>query len=235
MHLFQQVKEQLHLQDVAERYTAQTARQGKLLCPFHDDKHPSMQLKNERFRCYACGAHGDAIDFTAQLFAEPPAQAVARLAADFALNLPSQTPATPAQQRAWQQAAAEQARAKALADAFAQWDADTYDALSTMHRTLRDWRCDHAPRDPTEPLNLRYCFAIWHIDWLRHLLDIFIDTNAVRIALYQNMTIRKEIYELAKRFDYLVNLAAAERIVELQQYVAARRICARAGCPTDAE
>jgi len=32
-------------------------------CPFHDDRHPSMGIKNNRFHCFACGAKGDVIDF----------------------------------------------------------------------------------------------------------------------------------------------------------------------------
>lgn len=35
------------------------------LCPFHNDHNPSLQvsLDKEKFICWACGAHGDAIDF----------------------------------------------------------------------------------------------------------------------------------------------------------------------------
>ena len=36
---------------------------GKALCPFHDDHHPSMSIKNNRYRCWACGENGDVIDF----------------------------------------------------------------------------------------------------------------------------------------------------------------------------
>ncbi|HEK3371904.1 TPA: toprim domain-containing protein [Pseudomonas aeruginosa] len=41
---------------------------SKALCPFHDDKTPSLQIYSSRdqgrqhFYCFACGAHGDAID-----------------------------------------------------------------------------------------------------------------------------------------------------------------------------
>lgn len=39
------------------------------LCPFHDDHHPSLYLnpKSNRFRCFSCGAHGDALDLTIKL------------------------------------------------------------------------------------------------------------------------------------------------------------------------
>ena len=34
----------------------------KALCPFHEDRHPSLHFKNNRFKCFACGASGDVID-----------------------------------------------------------------------------------------------------------------------------------------------------------------------------
>lgn len=39
------------------------------LCPFHDDHHPSLELDEEtnRYRCWACGEHGDVFDFVMQM------------------------------------------------------------------------------------------------------------------------------------------------------------------------
>lgn len=36
----------------------------KILCPFHDDSRPSAQVDfaRQRFICWACGVHGDALD-----------------------------------------------------------------------------------------------------------------------------------------------------------------------------
>ncbi len=47
---------------------AETSTKAKALCPFHDDKTPSLLIDSNRdqgrqhFHCFACGAHGDAID-----------------------------------------------------------------------------------------------------------------------------------------------------------------------------
>lgn len=37
----------------------------KALCPFHNDSRPSLDLdpKRQRYKCWACGAHGDAFNF----------------------------------------------------------------------------------------------------------------------------------------------------------------------------
>ena len=34
----------------------------KALYPFHEDRHPNLHFKNNRFKCFACGASGDVID-----------------------------------------------------------------------------------------------------------------------------------------------------------------------------
>ena len=42
----------------------------KGLCPFHDDRKPSLTIYDEgrRFKCFACGASGDVIDFVQHLY-----------------------------------------------------------------------------------------------------------------------------------------------------------------------
>ncbi|WP_161974642.1 CHC2 zinc finger domain-containing protein [Piscinibacter terrae] len=60
------------IDEVAKRLgmelSAETGTKAKALCPFHDDKTPSLLIDSNRdrsrqhFHCFACGAHGDAID-----------------------------------------------------------------------------------------------------------------------------------------------------------------------------
>ena len=53
----------LPIEGVAERLGLQVNRH-KSLCPFHDDRHPSMSyhIGKNTFRCFVCGAHGGVID-----------------------------------------------------------------------------------------------------------------------------------------------------------------------------
>ena len=53
----------LPIEGVAERLGLQVSRH-KSLCPFHDDRHPSMSYHTKRntFRCFVCGASGGTID-----------------------------------------------------------------------------------------------------------------------------------------------------------------------------
>jgi DNA polymerase bacteriophage-type len=36
---------------------------GKICCPFHADSTPSLHVYDDHFHCFACGAHGDHIDW----------------------------------------------------------------------------------------------------------------------------------------------------------------------------
>jgi len=52
--------------EVAKQYPVENlveVKRGIALCPFHDDHHPSMGIKNNRFHCFACGEKGDPIAF----------------------------------------------------------------------------------------------------------------------------------------------------------------------------
>ena len=53
----------LPIEGVAERLGLHVCRH-KSLCPFHDDRHPSMSyhVKRNTFRCFVCGASGGTID-----------------------------------------------------------------------------------------------------------------------------------------------------------------------------
>ena len=68
MNLFQNVKYGVNCRETAERYGVFVNRQGKALCPFHNDRHPSLLVADDHYYCFACGAHGDVIDFAANFF-----------------------------------------------------------------------------------------------------------------------------------------------------------------------
>lgn len=52
------------------------------LCPFHDDKHPSMQVSQEKqiFKCFVCGEGGNAISFVSKMEKIPFRQAMIKVA-----------------------------------------------------------------------------------------------------------------------------------------------------------
>ena len=60
---------------------------GKALCPFHSDKHPSLTIKNERYKCWACGASGDMFDFVQNLYGDSFMEAIERINRDLGLGV----------------------------------------------------------------------------------------------------------------------------------------------------
>jgi len=63
----EQIKDRIDLVDFIGRYV-QLSRNGKGykgLCPFHDDKNPSLTVdpENKRWHCFGCGAGGDVFNF----------------------------------------------------------------------------------------------------------------------------------------------------------------------------
>ena len=65
--LKQQIKEANDIVDVVGSYL-QLRPLGptfKCVCPFHDDHRPSMDVdpRRQRYRCWACGKHGDVFNF----------------------------------------------------------------------------------------------------------------------------------------------------------------------------
>ena len=55
------------------------------LCPFHDDKSPSMHVSTSRglYHCFACGAGGDAIKFVMEYEKLSYPQAIEKLVDGF--------------------------------------------------------------------------------------------------------------------------------------------------------
>lgn len=65
--VIKEIKERLGIVDLIETYVS-LKRSGKNfvgLCPFHDDKNPSMYVSEEKgvFHCFGCGAGGDVFAF----------------------------------------------------------------------------------------------------------------------------------------------------------------------------
>ena len=85
MNVFQAVKEFVSTRKAAEAYGIRVNRNGMACCPFHDDHTPSLKL-DQRYHCFGCGADGDVIDFTAQLFGTGKKEAAVKLASDFGIS-----------------------------------------------------------------------------------------------------------------------------------------------------
>ncbi|WNZ66215.1 DNA primase (plasmid) [Myxococcus sp. MxC21-1] len=67
----------------------------KGLCPFHEEKSASFTVDGERWRCFGCNAHGDALEWLKRKEGLPFLDAIRRLAAAAGIPLPSVTTREP--------------------------------------------------------------------------------------------------------------------------------------------
>ena len=65
--LFEDVLKSANIVDVLSSYINVTkkGRNYVALCPFHDDRNPSLMISSEKqiYKCFVCGAGGNAITF----------------------------------------------------------------------------------------------------------------------------------------------------------------------------
>ena len=162
MNLFQNVKYGVNCREAAERYGVSVNRQGKALCPFHNDRHPSLYVADDHYYCFACGAHGDVIGFAAKLFGLPLYEAAQRLAADFHLT-PDKPPSAAALHAKRVQTEAQQLREN---------ERLCFSVLSDYAHVLRDWKVRYAPQSPDEPVHARFMEACHKLDETEYYLDI---------------------------------------------------------------
>ena len=89
MSLFNDAKSRLNIKNVMEHYGMRFDRNNKCLCPFHNDKHPSLCLVEHKqiFKCHVCGTGGDFIIFVAKFFGVSNFEALKKINCDFGLGL----------------------------------------------------------------------------------------------------------------------------------------------------
>lgn len=64
----EEIKEQVTMRDVLERYGFRPNRAGFIRCPFHTgDDHASLKIYDRDFHCFACGANGDIFTFVQKM------------------------------------------------------------------------------------------------------------------------------------------------------------------------
>lgn len=124
-------------------------RGQKFYCPFHHDgRTPNLSFKDRWFTCFACGAHGDSIEYVGRLFDLMPLDAARKISADFGLGLGDSRP-DPDAAKAWKaKRAAEEARKQREREArdtltWAVWYMDTHgytqeaqELIATSHKWL---------------------------------------------------------------------------------------------------
>lgn len=158
MRIFEIVKENVNLREAAELYGIDVNRYGKALCPFHNDRNPSLYVADDHYYCFACGEHGDVIDFAGRLFQLSLYDAARKLMADFHLS-PDKPPSA---------AALHAKRIRTEAQQLMENERLCFSVLSDYARVLRDWKVRYAPQSPDAPVHARFVEACHKLDEMEY-------------------------------------------------------------------
>lgn len=87
-----QIKDRLDIVDVVSQYVVLKKSGANYwgLCPFHNDKKPSMSVSPSRgiFKCFSCGAGGDALSFLVKIQNREYKDVILELADKYGIELP---------------------------------------------------------------------------------------------------------------------------------------------------
>lgn len=86
------VKSSVNMPMVAAHYGIQVSKKGFALCPFHQDRRPSMRiysgyLNNDGFHCFSCGEGGSIVKFIMEYENLSYEEAIRHLAAIFNIRI----------------------------------------------------------------------------------------------------------------------------------------------------
>lgn len=150
--------------EVAEHYGVEVNRHGKALCPFHNDRHPSLFVDDDHYYCYACGEHGDVIDFTAKLHGLSLYDAAKKLAYDFGIT----------QDKSPDKAMQEKLNRKSEAQRLRENEKLCFSALLEYYKLLQEWKRSYAPMTPEEKWHPHFVEACDRLDYVEYLVDTLI-------------------------------------------------------------
>ena len=145
--LAQAARDRVTMQEVVERYGAERPNaRGYMRCPFHAEKTPSMRIYQDGYHCFGCGAHGDAVDYVAQVMGLTARDALEMINRDFGLGLACGGRLTPFERtKAAREAQAHRDWRRALQMALDAAETVYLDALSEWLRLERN-KDDYAPK-----------------------------------------------------------------------------------------
>ena len=192
MTIYENIKAAISVKQAAEHYGLKVNRSGMTCCPFHNDRHPSLYVADDHYYCFACGEHGDVIDFAAKLFGLPLYEAAQRLAADFHLG-PDNPPSA---------AALHAKRVQTEAQQLRETEQLCFSVLSDYAHVLRDWKVQYAPQSPAEAPDERFVEACHKLDEVEYYLDILASGNShERAEVIQQQMADGELDRLRQRLE----------------------------------
>lgn len=191
MNVFGTAKTSINTREAVEHYGIEVNRYGKALCPFHNDRHPSMVVYDDHYHCFACGEHGDVIDLVAYLYGLPVLDAANKLAYDFGIS--QDKPPTKEME--------EKLKRKSEAQRLRENEKLCFSALLEYMKLLQEWKRLYAPRTPEEKWHPHFVEACDRLDYVEYQVDTLIGGDSYE---------RNEVIEL---------LMTDSKLKKLQRYL----------------
>jgi hypothetical protein len=189
MDVFEYIRENTDILEVARYYGLEVDRHGKMRCLWHGpDNHPSCTIKFNRVRCWACGASASPIDLVCQLFGLEPLQAVQKINADFGLGLDLNSDYKPDME-----AIEKRKRDKEIEKAWNDWCEQEYRKLAAVARGYWEVIQNYKPKFE-ENYRPEYVEAIHNIEVVHYKLDILLKgSTEEKISLFKAITDMKGV------------------------------------------
>jgi len=134
--VFEKIKSDLSMKEVAGHYGLDLERGGMVCCPFHEDNTPSMKVYEDHYHCFGCGEHGDATSFVARMFGLRQIDAARKLSEDFGLRLfDDKGIAVPVH------------KGKSENQKYRDWLKKSIETVTDYVDMLYEWKAKYAPHD----------------------------------------------------------------------------------------
>ena len=190
MNLFEVVKANINTQEAAQTYGIDVNHYGMALCPFHNDRHPSLYISDDHYHCFACGEHGDVIDLTAKLFDLRLYDAARKLASDFHLVLDKPLP----------ESIRQKLKHKTKAQQLRENEQLCFSVLNQYRRLLLGLGRQYAPQAPGDGLGERFLGARPRPPWAECQLGILLQSGSYeRGEVVSELTANRYICKLQTR------------------------------------
>ncbi len=165
MNVFEAVRESgITARQAAERCGIKINRNGMAVCPFHNDKNPSMKIDN-RYYCFGCGEKGDAIDFVAKFYGLGKKDAALQIASEFGISFDNNKCRKPPPKRK---------RKLSPEQRFERAEKKCFRVLSDYLCQLREWQEQYPLHKAEEEWHPLFCEALEKKDYIDYLLDILL-------------------------------------------------------------
>lgn len=170
-NVVQNIKENITMYDVLERYGYKTDRNGFICCPFHNEKTPSMKIYSgdRGYNCFGCGEHGDVITFIQKLFGLSFQDTLRKIDTDFGLNIYGEHSFEELRRSHYQQQALQAKRDREKREK--QKTKDDYWAAFDKWKRLDDNRRIYRPKSHEEELHPLFVESLQKLDYQKYVLD----------------------------------------------------------------